>query len=126
MTIACAPNELINIADAIVAKRLLFATSVLTALGNHVVIEDPGVGKEIKIVNLQLQNENTDPITVIVKFDTVSKWRLLLPGYGDGLLINAYPGREWGVGESTPLLIELSDASLLGYSIAYFIDDVEV
>ena len=100
-------------------KSLTWVTGTVSASGDTTIISAPG-SLQNKIVFFQIQNESSTATTVIMKFGTTAKHRVLCQNQGDGVTFIAPAGRAWGVGTTTLLALNLSGANSVGYTVAYF------
>lgn len=101
-------------------KTLAFTTGTVSTSGDNTIIAAPGAGQQIYVRSLQIQNESSTATTVIVKFGATAKWRVLLQNQGDGLVLFFPPGTEWQVGDNVALVLNLSGANSIGYSLATY------
>lgn len=105
-------------------QGILFATGVASATGDNLLIAAPGVGQQIIITAIHIQNESSNSTTAILKFGTNNMWRIHMPADGDGVAIPISTTYGWTVGDNTALNLNLSGANAVGFSIAYYVKSI--
>lgn len=105
-------------------KIILFATGTANVSGDNTLIAAPTAGLQIKLVSIQIQNESVTATTGVLKFGATNKWRTLMQNQGDGILLVIPAGREWGVGDNTALILNLSGANSVGYNVTYYTEPI--
>lgn len=101
---------------SVAEKTLVFTTGTISSSGDNTILAAPG-SLQNKILFLQIQNESSTATTVIVKFGTTAKARVLCQNQGDGMQFTAPPGRNWGAGTTTLIALNLSGANSVGYTL---------
>ena len=104
-------------------QSLIHVTGTAATSGDNTLIAAPGVGRQIVISGLVIQNESSTSTTAILKFGSTAKMRTLLVSQGDGIVRDLEPA--WEVGANTALVLNLSGANSHGYSISYWIDGAQ-
>ena len=100
----------------------LSACGTVAATGNTTLIAAPGAGFRIVLSYVMVQNESAAPTTILMGDNNGWYLRFLGQTQGDLLLVQLIPGREWRLSENSPLLINLSGANQIGYSIMYYVE----
>ncbi len=104
------------------------ACSTCATAGDNSIVSAPGAGKRIGVHRLKYQNEVATSNTVIVKFSTTAVDRTHMPNNGDGYVFQAVDWREYRDfifgGDNQALLLNLSAATTVGYTVDYVIADV--
>jgi len=117
------------IAEALVPGGILFASGTRSTNGDFTAIASPGLGQQLVIVGMNIQNEAPTANTIILKAGASIFWRLLGQNQGDGIAFLTPPGRGWRIGgdannNGNALQINLSASTQIGYSFAYFITQI--
>jgi hypothetical protein len=101
-------------------RTSIYATGTISSSGDNTVIAAPGASTYIYVTDLTIQNESVSSTTIIVK-DSAAKMRVLGQNQGDGIS-KVYPvGGELKLEVNQPLVLNLSDANSVGYSVGYYI-----
>ena len=102
------------------------ATGTASSSGANTLIAAPGAGYRLKLLSVTLQKEATDAtvLTVLLKRGSTTFRRIVLVAQGDGYDRTWPVGRERRLGENEALVVDLSSALTLGYSIEYEIEAV--
>jgi len=111
--------------EAIVPGGIIFVTGTKSASGDNVLIASPGLGQQIVIVALNIQNEAATANTLILKAGASAFYRFLGQTQGAGLSLVLPVNRQWRLGvdangNGNALQINLSAATAVGYSIAFY------
>ncbi len=114
-----------NIGDVDIAsvttKSLTQVTGTKAASGDQTLVSAPGASTRIVVVAFVVQNEASTAQTIILGNGTASAaWRCFAQNQGDGLALVFKPGFEWRLTANTLLNLNLSAATTVGYSIAYY------
>jgi pectate lyase len=87
--------------------------------GDNTIVAAPGSGLSIYITHLVLQNESTTATTIILKGSS-NLLRCLGQTQGSGLALTFPERREIKLATNTALILNLSGANSVGYSIGYY------
>lgn len=99
-------------------------TGTISTSGNNTIIAAPGVGYNIVISAITVQNESANATTIIVKSASTNKFRQLLQNQGDVFGRAWERGSEFELGENEALVINLSAANSCGYNVEYWIENI--
>lgn len=109
-------------------RTVRYATGTLSTSGDSAPIVDvsavPGyaAGDRIVITALRIQNENGTANTVIIKDGATNVSRVYTESRGSGLDRQYALGRELRLSADTDLILNLSAANSVGYSVEYFLE----
>lgn len=102
-------------------RTLTTATGTFSSSGDNTAISAPGVGVKIVITALRIQLEASTATTVLIKDGaSTTKARVLCQQQGDGIDRVYESGRELRLTNNTALVLNLSGANSVGYSVEYF------
>ena len=94
----------------------------VSALGVTELIAAPGLGFQILIRQIQVQNEDTQTSNTAYLLNGANiRWRIHMPNEGDGFCMDSAPGNYWKVPDNTAFSIQLTSATAVGVSISYSI-----
>lgn len=108
-------------------KTLLFATGTTSTSGDNTAIDISAAagytaGDKIVVTAIRIQNENGTTNTVTVKNGSTTIARVYTEAAGSGLDRQYSIGREMRLTADADLLLNLSAANSIGYSIEYFLE----
>ena len=113
--------DIVTMPDAHAARQTLYSISgTTTAIGNTQVVVPPEAGQSHYVVAFVIQNEAATANTLRLMDSTAAKWRCFCQNQGDGLAMSFAAGREWKVGNAQPIMLNLSAATVVGYSLMYY------
>lgn len=97
---------------------VLFVVGTKATVGSTTVIAAPGAQRQIVIDSIILQNE-TDNVQTILLLNTAGSQlqRVVAPLTGNGI---ARSKLRWPVGENLGVVVSISAAFQVGYSISYY------
>ena len=104
---------------AFVRPAIIDIAGVISTTGDNTIIASPGVGLSIYVTRLMVQNESSALTTIILK-DSGNKLRIVAASQGDGIALPFPERREIKLAANTPLILNLSGANSVGYSIGYY------
>ena len=94
-------------------------SATIATSGDNTIVAAPGSGLSIYITHLVLQNESTTATTIILKGSSdLLRW--LGQIQGSGLALTFPERREIKLATNTALILNLSGANSVGYSIGYY------
>jgi hypothetical protein len=96
-----------------------YKTGTVSTSGDNTIVAAPGTGLSIYITHLVLQNESATATTIILK-DSGNRLRCLGQTQGSGLALTFPERRELKLVANTALILNLSGANSVGYSIGYY------
>lgn len=106
----------------ILSRPILSVTGVVTGSGDTTIITSPGAGLSIRLSSILLQLEGTSTLVVLLRQTNSTNLKRFNPiNQGDGLLIQYSRGNEFTLTTNTGLVLNLSTASNVNYSIEYSI-----
>jgi hypothetical protein len=94
-------------------------SGTIATSGDNTIVAAPGSGLSIYITHLVLQNESTTATTIILKGSS-NLLRCLGQTQGSGLALTFPERREIKLATNTALILNLSGANSVGYSIGYY------
>jgi hypothetical protein len=101
-------------------KTLLSICTTEDSSGNTAIVAAPAAGQSHYVVAFVIQNEAATANTILLSDGTTAVWRCFAQNQGDGLAMVFPAGREWKVGDTKAITINLSAATVCGYSIMYY------
>ena len=96
-----------------------FASGATALSGDQTLVEAPATGYRLVLSKVQIQLSETAVITAILKAGSTEGWRARLTTDGAGFILEFSPGEEWVLPEATALVLNLSLAKAVGYSVQY-------
>ena len=112
-------QSLTSLTTLLSRPSILYVTGTIATTGDNTIVVAPGSGLSIYITHILIQNESATSTTVIVK-DTANKIRFLAQTQGT-LFSAIFPERrEIKLTADTALILNLSGANSIGYSIGYY------
>ena len=98
---------------------ITYVSATIATSGDNTIVAAPGSGLSIYITHLGLQNESTTATTIILKGSSdLLRW--LGQIQGSGLALTFPERREIKLATDTALILNLSGANSVGYSIGYY------
>ena len=99
----------------------IIKTSGVASSSTQELVAAQGSGNELLISHARLQNGTTTDATLELKFGSGDSdpIRIEAFAYGGGESIILPPGTEWAVGDNTALVLDMSPATDIGYTIFY-------
>lgn len=101
-------------------KALLSVCTTEDSSGNTEIVAAPAAGQSHYVVAFCVQNEAATANTILLSDGTTAVWRCFAQNQGDGLAMSFAAGREWKVGDTKAININLSAATVCGYSVTYY------
>ena len=98
---------------------IIYVSATIATSGDNTIVAAPGSGLSIYITHLVLQNESTTATTIILKGSS-NLLRCLGETQGSGLALTFPERREIKLATDTALILNLSGANSVGYSIGYY------
>lgn len=95
------------------------ATGTAASSGDNTIIAAPAAGNRLVIHELQVQLEAATATTILIKSGSTTIRRLYAGSQGDGILLQPDPGKEIRLGAAEALVLNLSGANSVGYSVRY-------
>lgn len=95
------------------------ATGTAASSGDNTIITAPAAGNRLVIHELQVQLEAATATTILIKSGSTTIRRLYAGSQGDGILLQPDPGKEIRLGAAEALVLNLSGANSVGYSVRY-------
>ena len=112
-------QSLTSLTTLLSRPSILYVTGTIATTGDNTIVVAPGSGLSIYVTHILIQNESATSTTVIVK-DTANRIRFLAQTQG-ALFSAIFPGRrEIKLTANTALILNLSGANSIGYSIGYY------
>lgn len=102
------------------SRTILTSTGIIATSGDNILISGVN-GFSICITSLIIQLESTASTTILLKDGAITRKRLLLANQGDGLIIAYSSGLELKLTANNALVVNLSSANTVGYSIEYYL-----
>lgn len=110
----------VAVAQARVALTTVTGTTATS--GDNTLVAAPGAGNKIYIYKVQIQLEAATATTILIKSGSTTVDRVYCASAGDGKL-EVYPtGRELPLGTNEALILNLSGANAIGYTIRYAVE----
>lgn len=100
---------------------VLDTTGTVASSGDNTIITSPGAGLSIHITRLLIQNQTTTETTIILKDSISNKLPILAPTKGDGIAQVYSERSEIKLAQNNPLILNLSGANSISYSIGYYV-----
>lgn len=108
--------------DKVEIRNLRYATGSVNTAGANTIIAAPGPGYSIVVSFLEIQNESGTATTVTINDNGIPKFRYFGQNQGDGVIHQFPIGREWMLSKNGALVLNLSGANQIGYSVQYRIE----
>lgn len=117
-------NEL---GSALQTKGIRTAAGTISASGDTTAIDISALsgyvsGDLIVLTSMRIQNESGSPNTVLIKDGATTLARAYTSVAGSGFDRQYSPGRELRLTADTDLILNLSAANSIGYSIEYYLE----
>lgn len=101
------------------AVTLTTASGTAASSGDNTLVAAPSAGNRIVVHDLQLQLEAATATTMLIKSGNTTRRRFYAGAAGDGLLLSYAPGKEFRLGAAEALVLNLSGANSVGYTVRY-------
>jgi len=98
---------------------ITYISGTVSTSGSNTVIAAPSSGS-IWLTHLSIQNEATTATTILLQ-DSTTRLRVLGENQGNGIALVFPQGREFKLAATTALILNLSAANQVGYSIGYYV-----
>ena len=100
------------------------ATGQISSSGDNTIVAAPSAGSRIRVYELQLQLEAATATTAIVKSGSTAIRRAYMAAAADGVLWQWFSGQELVLAEASALVVNLSGANAVGYTVRYAVETV--
>lgn len=97
-----------------------FTCGTVSESGENIVLAAPGNCKQNVIAKLQVQAEEADAVSVIIRAGYTELWRTYFAAVGSGLLLDFAVPDRMHLGNDLPLIIYLDSAVKCNYSIQWY------
>lgn len=99
--------------------EILMATGTAASSGDNTLIAAPAAGRRIVVHDIQIQLEAATATTMLLKSGSTTRRRFYAGAIGDGLVLFFSPGKEFRLGTAEALVLNLSGANSVGYTVRY-------
>jgi len=100
--------------------EISLATGTAASSGDNTLVAAPGSGMRTVVTAIIVQEESGTATTMIVKQGSTAKVRFLGQNQGDGLAWRFPAGRPWKLPDNAVLVLNLSGANQVGYTVEYY------